>query len=93
MFYLPLCFFYCLAKLIIYTIDNIYSRGTHEKLLKRIKKNTPSLPMWFRSYVFLQRSAPIFEGGSPHCYPRNFLQSDIFGGPGIFIDQMTLAYF
>ena len=68
MFYLPICFFYYLAKLIIFTRS---SRTPGIFILEGGLKGNYLRGKFTISYVFLERSAPIglFHGGSP----KNFL--------------------
>ena len=91
-FYLPICVFYYLAKLLLFTRSNRIPC----RLLFFLKGHSRAF-IWekfpfvcgFRDMIFWG-SAPTFHGGSP----GNSLQSDTFlFWPGIFIYKVNAAYF
>ena len=87
MFYLPICFFYYLAKLIIFISSNripsvFYLEGGFEGILP--------FRMWFQRYEFL-KDPPLHFIGETIIILYN--QTFFFVEPGIFIYQMNAAYF
>ena len=67
MFYLPICFFYYLAKLIIFIrsskIPCIFLEGDSRAFIR--EKETLPFRMWFQRYEFLKDS-PLHFMGKPY---------------------------